>query len=732
MAATVFPAPGAGSGSIQWNLYSNTTTASSSASTITLASGTTNLGWIGATPVVNSGTGQFANSTIITSVASTTTYSAAFSGSGQYLTVPSTGTNAAFTFAGNFTVEGWFYPTLITGSDHAIFCLGTETTNRYVWYISNGGGVTSNLYGSGSKTYAVSTPVNTWTHIAIVRSGSTVSVYVNGVVSSTTDTQAGTIGNGVLKIGSDSGGTAVFQGYISNFRVSSVAVYTSGTGGFTGRFNLPTTTLTATQLANVSGYPSATITGSQTSVLTCQSATIIDNGFANAGAGFTISNTGPVTVSSTIIPYLITPGNTFTVNTAPSVALSGANISILMGNTQVVTDNSRTVGKLRSAITVKTPTANTNYFNIPKLKSAITVKNPTPRDATIWDQANLQKQIEVFKNPSPSDGIIYDAFNINKWKMPPNGIQGFFPPSSSNLRKQLEVFKQPVSMYGNYTLSPFASSAWASKLNSNLTAVGQPSPKLTNYTTVSSITTSGSNTLLTVNNYYATFNGSTQYLSAAQTVGAITTGPFTIEAWVNPTTYAGNPFIIEDTYWNIGNNGGWYFQINSTGTLQLGYSTATFNSYGGISSTGTLSAGVWSHIAVVRDINNFVSLYINGQLANSPTVLAQSLNLNSGGTQTNWNTRIACHIADGGFYNGFQGSISNVRIVVGKAVYTGNFTPLGPLSTVQPARTNVAALGGTETSLLALQTATVTADSSVNNFTLTNNGSIGTPTQSTA
>ena len=745
MAATVFPAPGAGSGSIQWNLYSNTTTASSSASTITLASGTTNLGWIGATPVVNSGTGQFANSTIITSVASTTTYSAAFSGSGQYLTVPSTGTNAAFTFAGNFTVEGWFYPTTITGSDHAIFCLGTETTNRYVWYISNGGGITSNLYGFGSRTYAVSTPVNTWTHIAIVRSGSTVSVYVNGVVSSTTDTQAGTIGNGVLKIGSDSGGTAVFQGYISNFRVSGVAVYTSGTGGFTGRFNLPTTTLTATQLANVSGYPSATITGSQTSVLTCQSATIIDNGFANAGAGFTISNTGPVTVSSTIIPYLITPGNTFTVNTAPSVALSGANISILMGNTQVVTDNSRTVGKLRSAITVKTPSANTNYFNIPKLKSAITVKNPTPGDATIWDQANLQKQIEVFKNPTPSDGIIYDAFNINKWKMPPNGIQGFFPPSSSNLRKQLEVFKQPGSMYGNYTLSPFSSAVWASKLNSNLTAVGQSSPKLTNYTTVSSITTSGSNTLLTVNNpssginyitsgqtYYATFNGSTQYLSAAQTVGAITTGPFTIEAWVNPTTYAGNPFIIDDTYWNAGNNGGWYFQINSTGTLQLGYSTATFNSYGGITSTGTLSAGVWSHIAVVRDINNFVSLYINGQLANSPTVLAQSLNLNSGGVQTNWNTRIACHIADSGFSNGFQGSISNVRIVVGKAVYTGNFTPLGPLSRTQPARQNVAALGGTETSLLALQTATVTADSSVNNFALTNVGSIGTPTQSLA
>ena len=487
-------------------------------------------------------------------------------------------------------------------------------------------------------------------------------------------------------------------------------------------------------------YSNTTTASSSASTVTITGTT------SNSWVGTTpIVNSGTGQFANNTIITSVVNSTSFTVNLTPTVALSSANISIAMGSMQVVTDNRSTVGKLRSAITVKTPTANTNYFNIPKLKSAITVKNPTPRDATIWDQANLQKQIEVFKNPTPSDGIIYDAFNINKWKMPPNGIQGFFPPSSSNLRKQLEVFKQPGSMYGNYTLSPFSSAVWASKLNSNLTAVGQSSPKLTNYTTVSSITTSGSNTLLTVNNpssginyitsgqtYYATFNGSTQYLSAAQTVGAITTGPFTIEAWVNPTTYAGNPFIIEDTYWNAGNNGGWYVIINSNGTIGLSYSTATFNSYGGITSTGTLSAGVWSHIAVVRDINNFVSLYINGQLANSPTVLAQSLNLNSGGVQTNWNTRIACHIADSGFSNGFQGSISNVRIVVGKAVYTGNFTPLGPLSRTQPARQNVAALGGTETSLLALQTATVTADSSVNNFALTNVGSIGTPTQSLA
>ena len=201
-------------------------------------------------------------------------------------------------------------------------------------------------------------------------------------------------------------------------------------------------------------YSNTTTASSSASTVTITGTT------SNSWVGTTpIVNSGTGQFANNTIITSVVNSTSFTVNLTPTVALSSANISIAMGSMQVVTDNRSTVGKLRSAITVKTPTANTNYFNIPKLKSAITVKNPTPRDATIWDQANLQKQIEVFKNPTPSDDIIYDAFNINKWKMPPNGIQGFFPPSSSNLRKQLEVFKQPGATYGNYNLTNFLTQA---------------------------------------------------------------------------------------------------------------------------------------------------------------------------------------------------------------------------------------------------------------------------------
>lgn len=166
--------------------------------------------------------------------------SASLNGTTQSFLSPTTGTNANFTQAGDFTVEAWYRPTNVTGS-HSLFTLGPDPANRYVFALS-GTSVTSNLYGGGVTTYTSTVPINTWTHIAVVRSGTTVSVYINGTASVTTDTQSGTIGNGVLRIGADAAGGALFAGQISNFRVASSAVYT-------GNFTTPTKPLSPTGAA---------------------------------------------------------------------------------------------------------------------------------------------------------------------------------------------------------------------------------------------------------------------------------------------------------------------------------------------------------------------------------------------------------------------------------------------------------------------------------------------------
>jgi len=147
--------------------------------------------------------------------------SASFNGTTQSLSSNS----SVFTQTSDFTVEGWYYAANVTGT-HYLFTLGTETSNRYSYFLS-GNAITSNIYGSNSVSYSSTVSINTWNHIAVVRSGSTVSVYLNGNASATTDTQSGTIGTGNLRIGADSGGLNRFSGNISNFRLANSAIYTS-------------------------------------------------------------------------------------------------------------------------------------------------------------------------------------------------------------------------------------------------------------------------------------------------------------------------------------------------------------------------------------------------------------------------------------------------------------------------------------------------------------------------
>jgi hypothetical protein len=162
--------------------------------------------------------------------------SASFNGTSQYLSA----SNAAFTFTGDFTVEGWYRPTSVTGL-RTLFTLGTSTfaSGSYVLY-SSAGAFQGQLFGGSATSFSAGTmSINTWYHIALVRSGSTITLYVNGTAGSGTSTQAGTIGNGAVTIGFMAGGYGYFAGQISNFRVAASAVYP-------GNFTTPTRPLSLT------------------------------------------------------------------------------------------------------------------------------------------------------------------------------------------------------------------------------------------------------------------------------------------------------------------------------------------------------------------------------------------------------------------------------------------------------------------------------------------------------
>jgi len=236
-----------------------------------------------------------------------------FNGTNQYLTL--TGQNLS---TGNFTIESWVYITA-TGTNGHIFNFGTNNNNRYVVFISaagkfNLGAVVGGTYTLNDSTFTPS--INTWYHVAYVRSGSTSYLYVNGTQVGTNSAaiDSGTSwGIGTQHFGA--GASDYWKGYISNFRV------VNGTAVYTSSFTPPTAPLTA--IAN-------------TSLLTCNAATIVDGSTNN----FTLTNNNSATVSSTT-PFtgssVKTTMNFKKVNADPYMIATGGDLIITSGSYKIHT-----------------------------------------------------------------------------------------------------------------------------------------------------------------------------------------------------------------------------------------------------------------------------------------------------------------------------------------------------------------------------------------------------------
>jgi hypothetical protein len=166
-----------------------------------------------------------------------------FDGTTDYLTIAN---NTALQFgSGNFTVEGFFYSTTANTTQQSLFSIGSYDSGILLRIGTHPGGdsfyINGTYYNWSPITYFIS---NIWNHLAVVRTSTTVAIFVNGTrifnttnsatISQTTATNIGTSTHDLPQ--------SPFLGYISQIRLI------KGTGPYdatSSTLTVPTAPLTA-------------------------------------------------------------------------------------------------------------------------------------------------------------------------------------------------------------------------------------------------------------------------------------------------------------------------------------------------------------------------------------------------------------------------------------------------------------------------------------------------------
>ena len=717
--------------------------------------------------------------------------SVSLNGSTQYITY-SVGQNLAVSSSTPFTIEFWLYPLTQVQLANAPAVYSTDdqgiTTGHMAFFVGHSAfsipnqyglywvGMTSGTGGSGTQTNVLTSTVNytknAWTHIAIVRVGtSAVTMYINGVANATT-TYTGLVqfATNTLHVGTsaDAVTNSAFTGYISNFRwVNSVAVYT-------GNFTPPTAPLFGTQSA---GTNISALTGTQTSILlnTPNNASFLADSSAN---NFTPTNVGSATANS-LTPFNAAANTAWSVTYNPfgSVSFNGSTqylttatnaafsfgtgdytvefwiyLNALPGSKYTIMDFRLVNGSTPHTVFV----SSTGYLGYYNGTSDVT-STSLPISTGAWYHiaySRISGTLSIYVAGSPAysaaNSINYGASNkltigASVGQQAGEFVNGYM----SNIRivKGVGVYTGPF----NVPKSPLLGIQPTGTTNIVAITGTQTSLLLNTPNDANFLVDSSANQFTVTNNGTATansltpfvtgggsgwsylgpangsasFNGTSQYLTTPVSATAFNyaAGGMTWEAWLNTD---GN-YTNDQTVFSKRPAGPTTpSQIEYRGFLAVttGYVSFATSTSGGVVTTYAssikLTPNTWSHVAWVIDSTPNVNIYINGtsvySAALTPAPTTNSEPVVVGGQR--------------GFSGYFSGYISNFRMVKGVAVYTSNFTP--PIRQI-PATQQANVYGVPSTAITSTQTSLLLntpnnsqniQDSSTNNFTITNTGTV--------
>jgi hypothetical protein len=588
-----------------------------------------------------------------------------FPGLGNY--VVTTAGGAPFpSNATTFTVECWMYMTVIPPTVNP--CIvgdmsPTGTANNWSFGPTSASKLAFYWFSSPtvfSATGNTTLSINTWYHIAVSVNANAISLYVNGTRETITGTSTltnRTSSTSSICLGQTQSSVYYYRGYVSNVSI----------------------------LSGVAKYSGATITVPTEPLPTFAEGQVFL--FANQGAvdSNTAQTSKPMTLTGGIGNNYISP---FATTTPGALPANGG--SMYFDSTAGYLDigGSPDVAFGTNDFTIEF------FVRINVLATGMSFYDARPTStngayATIYKATD--NTIRYYANTA--DRITGPALAVNTWyhivvsrvsgttRMFVNGsVQATTYTDSTTY---LNGASRPrIGAYG--TDATFDAEGYISNLRvlngTGVTSVTVPTAPLTDITNTrlllsgtnaniydatvkSPLQTAGNSRISTQLKKYGSgsmyFDGTGDWLVIPDSVDLrLGTGDFTVEAWVNVTTYATPRSIIGKGTTTTG----WFFYIATTGKLAFGYSTLTLNG------NNQLDAGQWYHIALVRYGNGIgnVRMYINGNLDIASTS-AITVDFNQ--------TNVMYVGADRTTGNPYLGYIDELRVTKGLARYTTSFIP---------------------------------------------------------
>jgi hypothetical protein len=584
------------------------------------------------------------------------------SGSSQYLTVAD---STDFDLTSDYTIELWFYPN-VTGGLQRLFMIGDyrATYNGIDLYVNASNQVV--FYSNGASIITGGTVTNfQWNHVALVRNGggaNNTTLYINGTsVGQATNTTSftGVAANGVsIGLEYSGAGTSVTTAmYVSNARL------VKGTPVYTSNFTPPTSPLTAI---------------TNTVLLTCQSNRFIDTNTQVAAKTITANGSPTVVAFSPFNP------------TASWSAATNGGSGYFDGSGDYLTGptNTATAFNLTGDFTIESWC----YFSSVSTAFAGILSYADSSGFNGWELINNAGTVYFrFLTGSAGAGQVTASSSIttNQWyhiavsrsgstiTLYINGYSVGTVTYSSSQSSSSSFIKVAADRIGSTLSTGYLSNIrvvnGTAFYTSNFTPPTAPLTAITNTSLLLNFTNAGiydatsKNDLETVGNAQISttqskwggssisFDGTGDWLLIPdQPPQRIGTGNFTVEMWVYRNS--------SGTYGLAGKGTGttgWLVSLNSSNQVVFTYGSST------ITSTGTVSATTWTHIAVVREgtSTNQTKIYINGTNDGTGTVSTDFNQINS--------MYIGADRTGGSAANAY---VQDVRIT-NYARYTSNFTP---------------------------------------------------------